>query len=709
MKLSWIPIIFLGTGLAIWPFDSDESTSLSSGSNGGSSTSTTADQGVVGGIVSFFGGGDSTPSGSVVVSANSTLPVTVTTHASSSSIENPYQPIQTSCPTSEIVRQADGLCSEEKEYIELRHDITNKNLIDFLTKRAKLSDFDAESFIKNYSPVHNITIGLAFSGGGYRAMLTGAGQISGLDDRIDDANSKGLGGLLQSSTYLVGLSGGNWLVGTLVLNDWISVGDIYSGDAEIWSLEHNIFVPDGLNVFKTVGYYNSIQDAVLAKDDAGFNTSITDIWGLALMNQFLPGDRIGMNLTWSGIRDLKNFKNHEMPYPIVVADGRTPFTFILNENSTVFEISPYELGSWDPSLEYFADTRYIGSTMYNGDNATDECVVNFDNAGFVMGTSSSLFNQIIIRAATSNLPDVVKSILENILGGLSYDNDDIAAYSPNPFFHAEHAGNKSIVDNSTLFLVDGGEDAQNVPFYPLIQNSRKVDVIFGFDNSADTEQNWPNGTSIVHTYLRQFSNQGKGTPFPYVPDIDTFLSDEMNQRPYFFGCDAKNLTYLMDFHNNSNINSTDVPLVVYIPNSYYSKESNTSTFKMTYDPDEKYDLFQNGFEIATRGNLSTDADWARCVGCAIIRRSQERLQIEQSDECKQCFDEYCWKGSSEDAAYDYQFNAFLESAGFSSAEAQQTSSKLASSSKSESKHGGAGTTKRNLVASFLNILVLLLV
>ena len=42
-----------------------------------------------------------------------------------------------------------------------------------------------------------------------------------------------------------------------------------------------------------------------------------------------------------------------MPYPIVVANGRTPHTLIINENSTVFEISPYELGSWDPSLRSF--------------------------------------------------------------------------------------------------------------------------------------------------------------------------------------------------------------------------------------------------------------------------------------------------------------------------------------------------------------------
>ena len=33
-----------------------------------------------------------------------------------------------------------------------------------------------------------------------------------------------------------------------------------------------------------------------------------------------------------------------MPYPIVVANGRTPGTYIINENSTIFEISPTNWG-----------------------------------------------------------------------------------------------------------------------------------------------------------------------------------------------------------------------------------------------------------------------------------------------------------------------------------------------------------------------------
>jgi lysophospholipase len=50
-------------------------------------------------------------------------------------------------------------------------------------------------------------IGIAVSGGGYRAAQYGAGVLSGLDARNDSAKQAGTGGLLQVASYLSGLSG----------------------------------------------------------------------------------------------------------------------------------------------------------------------------------------------------------------------------------------------------------------------------------------------------------------------------------------------------------------------------------------------------------------------------------------------------------------------------------------------------------------------
>ena len=51
------------------------------------------------------------------------------------------------------------------------------------------------------------------------------------------------------------------------------------------------------------------------------------------------------------------------------------------------------MGSWDPSLSAMVNLTYVGTHLSNGkpDNDT-ACVNGFDEAGFVIGTSSSLFN-----------------------------------------------------------------------------------------------------------------------------------------------------------------------------------------------------------------------------------------------------------------------------------------------------------------------------
>lgn len=654
---------------------------------------------------------DSSASTTDDASASSTADASASTAGSSTETfggdGKEYVPQETLCPENSVLREATALSDQEKAYIANRQQVTNENLSDFLSSVANLTDFDADKFISGASK--NITIGLAFSGGGYRAMLCGAGEVLALDNRFLELTTSGLGGLLQSASYITGLSGGSWLVGTLVLNDWISVGDILSTDT-IWDLEDLIFNPSGINLIETVSYYNELREAVSAKDDAGFDTSITDVWGRALSYQFFDVQTTyngGENVTWLSVRNQAAFQNYLMPFPIVVADGRSPGTLIINENSTVFEFTPYELGSWDPSLNTFIELEYLGTSLDNG-TPNGSCVSNFDNAGFILGTSLSLFNQALLRVElSSSLNWAVKKVLEMILEPFSTLETDIAVYEPNPFYNSEYADLESITSNATLHLVDGGEDLQNVPLYPLIQTARGVDIIFAYDNSADTDLNWPNGTSLVHTYGRQFSSQGKGTPFPYVPSVETFVSEGYDQRPVFFGCSAANLSALVDYHGGD-LNTTDVPLVVYIPNSYHLYEANISTYQMSYDDDERDSVVQNGFEVLTRGNFTQDSAWATCVGCAIIRREQERMGEEQLDECKQCFADYCWDGDyGESATLTVDLSSLSLSAALTllslKAGSSSATATAASTTSLTSKRSGAG----RVVPGWLMVLALL--
>lgn len=542
---------------------------------------------------------------------------------------NGYAPGPVSCPSSQLIRSgSQGINPNEQSYINARYPIAKQALSKFL-HNANLQNFDVDSFLAHSNP----TIGLAFSGGGYRAMLTGAGEISSLDSRTK-TNTPVLAGILQASSYIAGLSGGSWLVGSLASNNLNSVDDMLSQG--LWELTHSFLSYYGIeHPIKQVEEWVNVGNQVASKRNANFNVSLTDIYGRLLSYPLLTNtEDEGDAYLWSDVTSASNFQSHQMPFPILISDGRAPDTTIINLNSTVIELTPYEFGSWDPSLNEFVDTRYLGTKLDNG-RPTGKCYNGFNNAGFFMGTSSALFNEAVLSITEANIPSFLKDIIDDILvDPILKSNIDVSAYNPNPFFKSS-GSNTAISQSKNLYLVDGGEDGQNIPISPLLH--RNVSAIFAFDNSNDV-LNWPDGTSLVKTYERQFSSQGNGIAFPYVPDQYTFRNLNLTSKPTFFGCDAKNLTSLTN-------DIYDVPLVIYLANRPFTYWSNTSTFKLTYDDNERQGMISNGFEIATRSSGSLDDEWAACVGCAIIRREQERQGIEQTEQCKRCFENYCWDGT----------------------------------------------------------------
>lgn len=556
---------------------------------------------------------------------------------------NSYVPSTVSCPDDIVlVREADGLSHNETEWLKRRRPIAKEALHDFVKRATRnFGDSSLVNRVFGGNESHSPVVAIGASGGGYRAMLSGAGMISAFDNRTNGADEHGLGGILQGSTYLAGLSGGNWLTGTLAWNNWTSVQDIIDNTTNhnsIWDISHSIINPDGFDVFGTANRWETIFKEVRQKHKH-YNASLTDLWGRALSFNFFPSlSEGGMAYTWSSLRDSEVFENGSMPFPISVADGRYPGSSVISLNATVFEFNPFEMGSWDPSLRAFTDVKYLGTEASGGrPERRGECVAGYDNVGFILGTSSTLFNQFLLRLNTTGMPRVVKRIIGHFLKDLSTAEDDIAIYSPNPFHDTSYVASNytnSLVSSRDLYLVDGGEDAENIPLLPLLQQDRGVDVIFALDNSADTSEYWPAGASLVSTYERQFGQIGKNISFPYVPDEQTFVSEGLNTKPTFFGCDAHNMTDL----------SYTPPVVVYIPNSRNSFNSNQSTFKLSYSDSDRLSMIKNGFEATTRNNMTDDSNFAGCIACAVMRRSQESMNATWPDECKRCFQNYCWDG-----------------------------------------------------------------
>ena len=514
--------------------------------------------------------------------------------------------------------------------------------------RMNISGFDAASYINsvsgNASNLPNIAI--AASGGGYRALMNGAGFLAAADNRtINSTNAGGIGGLLQASTYVAGLSGGGWLVGSIFTNNFSSVTALRDSD-RVWQFDNSIFEgpqSSGIQILSTANYYTDVQDQVESKANAGFNTSITDYWGRTLSYQLVNATDGGPAFTFSSIALEPNFMSGQIPMPFLVSDGRTPGTQIVSLNSTVYEFNPFELGSWDPTTYAFAPLRYIGSNFSEGSIPSDQqCIRGFDQAGFIMGTSSTLFNEALLTLNSTALPTFIKNIFNDILSDIGNDNDDIAQYSPNPFYHFNNDTNPVAFSNQ-LTLTDGGEDGQNIPLYPVIQPVRHVDVIFAIDSSADTTGSWPNGTSLVATYQRtQNTSLENGTAFPSIPSQNTFVNLGLNSHPTFFGCNASN-----------NTGGSNTPLIVYVPNAPYITLSNVSTYDLEYNNTQRNAIIRNGYDVATLGNGTLDSQWGTCVACAILSRSFDRTGTTYPEACTTCFDRYCWNGTIDESPVDY--------------------------------------------------------
>ncbi|RAL02836.1 uncharacterized protein BO80DRAFT_492094 [Aspergillus ibericus CBS 121593] len=580
-----------------------------------------------------------------------------------------YTPANVSCPANRpTIRSASTLSANETAWLDVRRQQTVSAMKDFFG-HINMSSFDAVSYINNHaSNITNIpNIGIAVSGGGYRALTNGAGAIKAFDSRTEHSTETGhLGGLLQSATYLSGLSGGGWLLGSIYINNFTTISNLQTYKAgEVWQFQNSITKgpkTNGLQAWDTAEYYYDLAKVVAGKKDAGFNTSFTDYWGRALSYQLINATDGGPSYTWSSIALTQDFKDGKMPMPLLVADGRNPGETLIGSNSTVYEFNPWEFGSFDPSIYGFAPLEYLGSHFDNGAIPSSKpCVRGFDNAGFIMGTSSSLFNQFILKLNTTDIPSTLKKVLASILAELGDRNDDIAIYSPNPFYNYRNA-TIDYEKTPDLNVVDGGEDKQNLPLHPLIQPTRNLDVIFAVDSSASTPNNWPNGSPLVATYERSLNTSGiaNGTAFPSIPDKNTFINLGLNTHPTFFGCNSSNIT-------------GHAPLVVYLPNYPYTTYSNKSTFQLTYDISERDDMITNGYNVVTMANATRDtySDWPTCAGCAILSRSFDRTNTPVPDVCSRCFEKYCWDGtrnSTTPAAYEPSILlASAKSAGMKSA------------------------------------------
>jgi len=411
----------------------------------------------------------------------------------------------------------------------------------------------------------------------------------------------------------------------------------------VWNLSNNLVIPSD----NTISFYTALVTQVADKRDEGFPTAITDYWGRALsyhlVNNTYPNE--GEGTTFSDIRNTSNFVSAAYPFPLIVADEREPGELLIYQNTTLFEINPYEFGSWDPRVGAFIPIDILGTNLTNGvsTQTNNNCTFGFENFGWCVGTSSTLFNGLFNELITSDGSSIIKDALGSILGDVSSDQNDVSVV-PNPFqgWTPQFVQDlPSIGTYTNITLVDGGEDDQNLPINNLLQPARALDFILAFDSSADTTD-WPNGTAIHETFLRYQNNaEYNYIPMAKIPDQNTFINRGLNTRPTFFGCNSTT-----DVINAATAaNGTKAPIIAYIANYPWTYLSNTSTYQLEYELDQVQQILDNSVEIATLGGSSSGSlYWPTCLACASLQRSFERTNTVRPSVCDECFTSYCWDG-----------------------------------------------------------------
>ncbi|KAG0140869.1 hypothetical protein CROQUDRAFT_68916 [Cronartium quercuum f. sp. fusiforme G11] len=555
--------------------------------------------------------------------------------AISNSPSNNYAPIRTDCPDNLISQPKEAQISvAEQNYVSQKASKSIPLWRDYLN-RLNITGLDVESFLSQATSqggraAENLpNFGFAISGGGARALCVGASILDAMDGRNDRGVQAGVGGIVQLANYATGLSGGAWLLGSWATSNFPRLPIL---NQTLWSLTEENDLWD----WNIASHYGGVAHVVKEKKKAHFPISIVDAWGRILSRHFINDKsegvkRQGQRVLWSSIRSTPDYQSQTFPYIIALSMSRAGTRQPLTLSSPIYEYSPDDWSVWHPSLNATMPIDYLGSSPDALEKKSDACVRGFENAGFILGMSSNIFSLL-------DGPGKRKFLVRAI--DVFVDDTDYEGKVPNTFKGLGQSSNSEAgpfpdTDSETILMADGGLASENIPLFPLLQPSRRVDTIIAVDSTADNSSlsdtsaiAYPNGTSLYMTYLKTQISGFTGYKFPKIPNAPdgTFERLGFTQRPTFFGC--------------SDTGST--PLVIYLPNYYVTARTDIPSTKTTYSGEQIDGFFENGFQIATQ--LNRDPDWPKCLGCALIDRQFQRNGIPRLLQCQECFGRYCATG-----------------------------------------------------------------
>ncbi|MEX0940764.1 MAG: hypothetical protein WDZ41_05370 [Candidatus Babeliales bacterium] len=414
-----------------------------------------------------------------------------------------------------IVRfsENDDISDIEKEFIKQRLKFVKENL----EKEFNIS------LDENKIP----RIGLIFSGGGFRAMITTLGFLCGAQTI----------GLLDNTLYCTGLSGSTW-----ALAPWIaSKKPLLQFTKELTNK-----LSYGIDHIDTPYELSELLEIFVTKLLCGQFISTMDIYGNVIVNTLLR-DLIDKPMLIRMTESHAHILNGSAPLPIYTAiqTHRDPYEWM--------EFTPFEVGS--SYLKSYVPTWAYGRSFSGGsshDYAPEQTL------GYFLGIFGSAFEvnlKDIVRMSATNLsyyghqlPGILagalkkclRLILDSFLGEMRLFPSMLSNFT----YLCEQS---PICDEKTIPLVDAGIDF-NLPFPPLLRPARNMDILIVYDASADIE----NAPELRRAERYAQRNGLKFPPINYeIVDkqpVSIFKDTEDPQVPMvIYFPRIKNINYSMEF------------------------------------------------------------------------------------------------------------------------------------------------------------------
>jgi lysophospholipase len=245
-----------------------------------------------------------------------------------------YTPVYGACPNGfTLVRKTGSsaagnqtLGPQEAAYISARKSNVLPNAWKTYLSNLEATNASLPSYVSdilsNSSNAVYPNLGIACSGGGWRASMFGAGVLNALDGRNETSMALGTGGLLQAAQYITGLSGGSSLVGSLAQANFPTTEVLAFGTNATdptnawggWLAQINQEFPYPNNATGNNEYIQLLIEEVRGKYEAGFAVSYVDLVARDNGRHFINGTDLdnfydaslvhGAGYTWSGVSNV---------------------------------------------------------------------------------------------------------------------------------------------------------------------------------------------------------------------------------------------------------------------------------------------------------------------------------------------------------------------------------------------------------------------